>query len=368
MGCGASNTAAQIDEPNPPASAEDVDALKDKLAQQEETEDTNNVDKLSTVQMLAESLQSQGKSEEALPFSRRAVQGRREELGLVHVDTLASMRTLDKCLGCSQDKPPSEEAVTELKPLYEELNNQLKSSPKDADTLALHKVAYDGCSSALGVGHKTSLKLHSSLATRLDNTGRTEEALESYRSVLEAQRKQLGSDHLSTLATLMNYGALVLVQEKDGRKAACLLRPAAEGYRKKLGPEDRRTQAAEAWLTKAQQAQGVVDEDGRQGGELEGARDESLIQDQQLDEDFPAAAASLRGAEQDRVDREEVKDDVKAEMEDTSPDDDQEDVKDDVKAEREDVSPEDNQEDVKDDVKAEREDTSGEHQMKMMVA
>jgi hypothetical protein len=207
---------------------------------------------------------------------------------LVHPDTLASVKTLATCLGCSPDNPPSEDAVSELRPLYEEVNNQLKSAPKDVDTLTLHKVAYDGCSAALGPGHKTSLKLRSSLATRLDNSGNAEEALESYRSVLETQRKQLGSYHLSTLATMMNYGALVLVQEKNGKKAAQLLKQAAEGYREKLGPEDKRTQAAETWLKKALQAEGsTADEDavskeqveGKDEGEDEG-EDEELMKDQ----------------------------------------------------------------------------------------
>jgi hypothetical protein len=64
----------------------------------------------------------------------------------------------------------------------------------------------------LGQTHPDTLSARNNLAVTLKKLGEVRRAEEEYQAVLEAKIVQMGSDHASTLTSMYNLGALLVLQ------------------------------------------------------------------------------------------------------------------------------------------------------------
>jgi tetratricopeptide (TPR) repeat protein len=92
------------------------------------------------------------------------------------------------------------------------------------------------------LGHKGAAAAHNHLALTLEDLGRTGEALELLAQVLAVQRRALGPQARETLATLHNYGSMMVGQDWQASPqrapalaAVALLREALQGRQRFVG-------------------------------------------------------------------------------------------------------------------------------------
>jgi tetratricopeptide (TPR) repeat protein len=137
----------------------------------------DHLDTLMTLNDLASVLQDLGKQEEAEILHRRALEGRKEALGVAHWDTLTSLSNL---------------ALT------------LWDLGKREEAEAFHRQAVEGRELVLGRQHPdtlTSLNDHASILWAL---GEYEEGVDLYERVLNFRERELGMEHPETLTSRRN--------------------------------------------------------------------------------------------------------------------------------------------------------------------
>jgi hypothetical protein len=85
------------------------------------------------------------------------------------------------------------------------------------------------------------------LALVLQAQGNLEEARLLHVEALEGRRRVLGSDHPSTLTSMLNLGTL-MSKLNDGEAAAALLRECFDGMQRGLGQNHPHTIACKEWM------------------------------------------------------------------------------------------------------------------------
>jgi NAD-dependent SIR2 family protein deacetylase/tetratricopeptide (TPR) repeat protein len=123
-------------------------------------------------------------------------------------------------------------------------------------SLRLHTAVLDGRTKALGPEHPSTLWSQSNVASVLFELGRYEEAEPLAKAVLDVRTRVLGEDHRDTLMSMGNLG---LTRWKRGSPdAGPLLRKAAEGLARVLGPNHAYARQAAADLAVFEEAQRVA--------------------------------------------------------------------------------------------------------------
>jgi len=168
---------------------------------------------LSSVNNLAMLLDDQGKRAEAEPLYREAVNGMRKQLG-PHRNTYNAMNNFALLL---QDKGSLDEAES------------------------LFREALKGRRQVLGNSHADTFSSIGCLASLLHDRGELEKAEPLYREVLAGRRQKLGNTHNDTLFTLNNL-ALLLEERGKLKEAESLYREALKGRREQLGDAHPSTQ------------------------------------------------------------------------------------------------------------------------------
>ena len=107
-------------------------------------------------------------------------------------------------------------------------NLYLAGQPEKA--LKMYREGLDAAHSQWGPNHRVSLKLSGGLAYVLGRMNRLTQARSLFETTLARQRKLLPPDHPETLATLNNFGNLLLQSDKS-KEAERLLSQALKTYR-----------------------------------------------------------------------------------------------------------------------------------------
>ena len=162
---------------------------------------------LTSITVLAETLQDQFKFEEAEQNYRCAIKGREKVLGRQHPDTLAAVHGLA---------------------------GLLKRRDELAEAEQMYRRALEGREEVLGVEHLETLASVHGLAGVLRRTGRYEEAEQMYQRALEGREKKLGGEHPMTLLTISSLARL-FHKQKQCKQAAELYVRAYKGFAKVLG-------------------------------------------------------------------------------------------------------------------------------------
>jgi len=186
----------------------------------------------SSIHSLALLLRDQGKLDEAEPLMREALDGRRNQLGNSHRDTLISVNNL---------------AVL------------LRAQGKLAEAEPLMREALGGMRRQLGNSHPDTLISINNLAVLIRDQGRLAEAEPLMREVLAELRNQLGNSRPNTLASINNLAVLLRDQGKLD-EAEPLMRESLDGNRHQLGNSHRDTLISIDNLARLHQAQGRLTE------------------------------------------------------------------------------------------------------------
>ncbi len=124
-----------------------------------------------------------GKFNEAEPYQREALEGRRRVLGDDHPDTLGSINNMGALL---------------------------LAAGKSAEAEPYYRAAMEGHRRILGDDHPSTLTSISNLGFLLKSMGKLTEAEPFYLEALERRRRVLGDDHLDTMRSINNMGAILL--------------------------------------------------------------------------------------------------------------------------------------------------------------
>jgi tetratricopeptide (TPR) repeat protein len=205
--------------------------LADCLQIHERDLGSEHLDTLTSVSYLGSVLQSQGKYEEAEAMHRRALEGHEKALGPEHPNTLISV----SYLGLVLEQQGNEEAE------------------------AMHRRVLEGREKALGPEHPNTLISVSYLGSVLEQQGEYEEAEAMHRRALEGSEKALGLEHPDTLTSISNL-ASVLERQGKYEEAEAMYRRALEGEEKALGLEHPHTLISVSYLSSVLQSQGKYEE------------------------------------------------------------------------------------------------------------
>jgi len=261
-----------------PEQQEESEALlRRALAARERTPGPEAHITLTTVQLLAEVVEAQGKLLEAEQLYRRAWMGLKAAVGWRHPETMTS----ESALGCFLSRVhrfgAQQEAGTHLENAW---YNQCKVlGPGNPETLAsavalcmlwlktgrqgeselvLKSIlAHRGAlTSSTGLEALTTLN---NIAALLQAAGRLEEAEEIYRRVVKSRAKTLGDRHPSTLTSSKNL-ATVLHSKGKYKEAKRRYVQVLEGMEETLGPSHLKTLAAAKSLARLLSAVQKTDE------------------------------------------------------------------------------------------------------------
>jgi non-specific serine/threonine protein kinase/serine/threonine-protein kinase len=174
----------------------------------------------------------QGRSAEAEPYYREAVEGWRSLLG--------------------DDDPNTVVAIGNMGVLLDELDRQDEAGPyfQEAHATALR---------TLGADHPSTLLAASNLGSWYESQDRFEEAESMLRGAVESRRRVLGADHPDTLGSLLLLGYTLRRQDRLDEAAACY-REGVEGYRRALGDDHRSSISAQASLASLLRSMDQFDE------------------------------------------------------------------------------------------------------------
>ena len=207
---------------------------------------------------LALTYRALGRTDDALPHARAALELRQGTLGPDHPDALGSTATLASLLrrqgNFSQAEPLYRDVLLKRRALLGEDDRRTLSALSDL-ALVLQEMgdldqaepvarqAVEGYRRVLGNDHGYTLTATNNLALLLHRRGKLAEAEPLYREVLAARRKLLGDDHPTTLISINNLSGLL---QDLGRldEAEPLAREAAERSRAVLGPDHPNTLVA----------------------------------------------------------------------------------------------------------------------------
>jgi tetratricopeptide (TPR) repeat protein len=230
--------------------------------------------RLTTMSKLARVLGSQGKFEEAETLNRRALEGLQEMLGGCHRGTLSCMGNLALVLR-AQGKYVEAEKLSQraLEGREKELGIQHPHTLTGVSNLAsvlrqqgkydkaekLSRQALEGREKELGIQHPDTLTSVSNLASVLQHQGKYNEAEKLSRRALEGDKKELGMQHPYMLASASHL-ASVLQHQGKYNEAEKLSRQALEGMEKELGIQHPRTLTSVSNLASVLRHQGKYDE------------------------------------------------------------------------------------------------------------
>ncbi|MDB4458223.1 tetratricopeptide repeat protein, partial [Akkermansiaceae bacterium] len=209
------------------------------LAAKEMEQGSEHPDTLSSINQLADLLESKGDYYGAEALFRRALAGREKALGPEHADTLASVN---------------------------ELGGVLKTKGDYNGAEILYRRALAGRKKALGQNHSDTLASFDELGDLLGDMGDLEGAEQLFRQVLTIAEHSLGPNHPDTLKAVGALGWFLWGKD-DLERAEPLIRRALAGQEKVLGADDMTTRATGLVL-------GVI---LQKKGDLEGA--EKLIRE-----------------------------------------------------------------------------------------
>lgn len=151
---------------------------------------------------------------------RRAVEIRRQSLGVKNPETLSSMANLAWVL---------------------------RDQGRFSDAEKLQREALELQRSVLGADHPDTLTTQNDLAATLEREGQLAEAEKLHRETLDARRRVLGPEHRDTLTSMHNLAG-TLFDEQKFPEAEALERKVLEGNRRVLGPEHPETVRAMSLL------------------------------------------------------------------------------------------------------------------------
>jgi len=183
--------------------------LERALAARERVLGPEHADTLTSVDSLAQLLESKGDYGGAEPLFRRALVASDLVLGPRHPSTLVSVNNLAELLHRKGDYAGAE-------PLY--------------------RRALEVSERVLGPEHANTLSVVNNLASLLENKGDYAGAEPLHRRATEARERVLGKQHPDTLASVSNLAGL-LVSKGDYAGAEPLYRCAMDGFDRVLGPE-----------------------------------------------------------------------------------------------------------------------------------
>jgi tetratricopeptide (TPR) repeat protein len=182
-----------------------------------------DVETLSSMEMVGQARASRGKYREAEAMNRQTLARYEKVLGHEHPDTLASMSNLALVLN-RQGKYEEAEAM-------------------HRQTLALRE-------KVLGHEHPDTLASMNNLALVLNRQGKYEEAEAMHRQTLALREKVLGREHLDTLTTVFCLAHL-LTRQRRYHEALPLYERACAGYQAVLGKDHPTTRACHGHYAKA---------------------------------------------------------------------------------------------------------------------
>lgn len=168
----------------------------------------------------------QGKTDEAEPYLRKALAGRRRLLGDLHPDTLVSIHYIGVLLWRQANSGVnswSQENLSEAEPYIRE--------------------ALEGRRTALGNEHPATLSAMNDLGVLLMPLGRHAEGERYFREALETRLRLFGDEDRGTLESISNMGWMLLAQGKMA-EAEPYCRSALERSRRMLGDNHTNTLAA----------------------------------------------------------------------------------------------------------------------------
>jgi len=166
-------------------------------------------DTLMSMNSLAETYWTQGRTEEALQLHKRVLEKRRRILGEDHPDTLESMDNL---------------AVT------------YSTQGRTEEALRLHEQVVEKRRHILGEDHRDRLTSMNNLAMAYKAQGRKEDCTRLNEEVLEKRRRTLGEDHLQTLISMNNL-ALAYCAQRRMEDSTGLVEQVLEKRRRILGED-----------------------------------------------------------------------------------------------------------------------------------
>jgi non-specific serine/threonine protein kinase/serine/threonine-protein kinase len=167
-------------------------------------------------------LKEQGKFDEAEPFYRKALEGRRRVLGDDHPHTLSSIRNMGYLLKeqgkFDEAEILSNEALEGYRRIHgdeivdtrtttnsSEVILRLLGRRGEAQTIAAER----GSRLIFGDDHPYTLSSIANMGFLLNRQGKLDEAEPFFREALEGRRRVLGDDHPDTLNSINNMGRLL---------------------------------------------------------------------------------------------------------------------------------------------------------------
>ena len=257
--------------------AESVDILRMRLAEQREIRaatDGPPEPVLSTLSVLAQELQAQGRPSEAEPLAVELVSGSLSVFGPHDLKTLAAINHLGSLHMDMGQLPAAEEwyrealhiSRTELgdghATTLASLNNLGKllfEKGEFAEARPLLEEALESTLATCGERHPSTLACLANLSALLQASGELEEAELLCRQALEVKRLTLGSRHPDTLGSLHNLGRLL--QSRGALdEAEALLTEALQTSRDTLGAHHPNTLSSLSSLGGLFQVRGALDE------------------------------------------------------------------------------------------------------------
>ncbi|KFY07605.1 hypothetical protein V492_06991 [Pseudogymnoascus sp. VKM F-4246] len=222
--------------------------LEEAIAIKERELGVSHLDTLSSVRSLGPVLSGQGRYKEAELKTRRVLEGRERELGVNHQDTLSSAADLALILERQgkyeeaelmnrQTLKATENGLGVNHPLtLATLNNLaliLESQGKYEEAELINQQVIKGKERVLSVNHPDTLTSVSNLASVLERQGKYKEAELVNRQALEGRERELGANHPDTLLSVNNL-ATVLIGQGKYEEAELLNRRAVDGYKREL--------------------------------------------------------------------------------------------------------------------------------------
>jgi tetratricopeptide (TPR) repeat protein len=232
-------------------SSEAEPLFKDALECRRRVLGDDHPDTIRSINNYAGVLDSLGRAPEAEPFFKEALERRRRVLGDKHPDTIISLgnyaMVLDSLGRAPEAEPLCKDALERCRQVLGDdhpvtitlLNNYafvLKSLGRSSESEPLYKDALERRRRVLGEDHPDTITSINNYANALESLGRWSEAEPFYKDALERRRRVLGEDHPDTIKSLSNY-AFVLNLMGRWSEAEPLFKDALDRRRRVLGED-----------------------------------------------------------------------------------------------------------------------------------
>lgn len=232
-------------------SAEAEPLLRDALEARQRLLGPDHPDTLTSQNNLATALEQLGQLSQTEAMHRQTLATRERELGADHRDTLISLNNLAAVIvdlgrpaeaepmfrrvlagyerTLGPDDPSTLSAMSHLAEVLDALGRSAEAEP-------LFRRAMEGHERVLGDSHPYTLMAVNNMAFVLHSLGKLDEAEALHRKALEGRERVLGADHPDTLSSVHNLGA-VLYEAGRHQEAEPLFRRTLETRERALGPD-----------------------------------------------------------------------------------------------------------------------------------